>query len=57
MTHAIRLLVSDIDSTLVWRGMLPPTNATALNHIRQQGVQVVLATVRKFSSAKEIIQR
>jgi len=54
VTHAIRLLVSDIDSTLVWRGLLPPTNATALNHIRQQGVQVVLATVRKYSSAKEI---
>jgi HAD superfamily hydrolase (TIGR01484 family) len=54
VTHAIRLLVSDIDSTLVWRGMLPPANTTALNRIHQQGVQVVLATVRKFSSAKEI---
>lgn len=54
MTSPVRLLVSDIDSTLVWRGMLPPANTTALNRIRQQGVQVVLATVRKFSSAKEI---
>ena len=54
VTPTIRLLVSDIDSTLVWRGMLPPANYTALNRVRQQGVQVVLATVRKFSSAKEI---
>ena len=54
MTSPVRLLVSDIDSTLVWRGMLPPANTTALNRIRHQGVQVVLATVRKFSSAKEI---
>lgn len=50
----IRLIATDIDGTLIWRGVLPDQNRHALHHAHQQGVQVVLATVRKYSSAKEI---
>jgi hypothetical protein len=50
----IRLIATDIDGTLIWRGALPDINRTALHQAHQHGVQVVLATVRKYSSAKEI---
>jgi len=52
--NPIRLIVSDIDSTLIWRGHLPPQNRAALAAAHQRGIHVVLATVRKYSSAKEI---
>ncbi|MFZ9858234.1 MAG: HAD family hydrolase [Roseiflexaceae bacterium] len=50
----IRLIATDIDGTLVWRGILPERNRQALHQAHHHGVQVVLATVRKYSSAKEI---
>ena len=54
VTHHIRLIASDIDGTLVWRGVLPDRNRRALQRAQAAGYQVVLATVRKYSSAKEI---
>ena len=54
MTYDIRLIASDIDGTLVWRGALPPANRVALRNAQRAGYQVLLATVRKYSSAKEI---
>ena len=53
-TTPIRVIVSDIDSTLIWRGHLPSQNREALAIAHQRGIHVVLATVRKYSSAKEI---
>lgn len=52
----IRLIASDIDSTLIWRDYLPPQNITAIHRAQHHGVQFVLATVRKYSSAREIAQ-
>jgi hydroxymethylpyrimidine pyrophosphatase-like HAD family hydrolase len=52
-TSSIRMIVSDIDSTLIWRGHLPPQNRVALATAHQRGIHVVLATVRKYSSAKK----
>ena len=54
MTHDLRLIASDIDGTLLWRGALPPANRVALRNAQRAGYQVLLATVRKYSSAKEI---
>ncbi len=54
VAQRIRLIASDIDGTLVWRGALPPTNRIALRNAQRAGYQVLLATVRKYSSAKEI---
>lgn len=50
----IRLIVSDIDSTLIWRGQLPPRNRHALQQAVDRGITVMLASVRKYSSAREI---
>ena len=50
----IRLIVSDIDSTLVWRGQLPPRNRQAIQRAVDRGITVMLASVRKYSSAREI---
>lgn len=53
----VRLIVSDIDSTLLWRDHLPPANITAIQRAQAAGVQFMLATVRKYSSAYEIAQQ
>ncbi|MFM2032674.1 MAG: hypothetical protein RLZZ297_1439 [Chloroflexota bacterium] len=52
--RAIRLIASDIDGTLIWRGALPAANRHAVQQAHAAGYQVVLATVRKYDSAKEI---
>ena len=54
VAQRIRLIASDIDGTLIWRGALPPANRIALRNAQRAGYQVLLATVRKYSSAKEI---
>ncbi len=54
VAQRIRLIASDIDGTLIWRGVLPDRNRRALQRAQAAGYQVLLATVRKYSSAKEI---
>ncbi len=52
----IRLLALDIDGTLLTsRGELTARNQTALQAAKQQGVQVVLLTGRRFNSARELV--
>jgi len=54
----IKLLALDIDGTLLTtRGELTPRNSAAINRARQSGVQIVLLTGRRFSSARELVQR
>lgn len=54
----IKLLALDIDGTLLTpRGELTPRNSAAINGARQLGVLVVLVTGRRFSSARELMQK
>lgn len=53
----IRLIVSDIDSTLIDQGYLPPQNIAALAEAADRGVRVALATIRKLDSTRQISRR
>ncbi|MEM8530692.1 MAG: HAD family hydrolase [Chloroflexota bacterium] len=53
----MRLIVSDIDDTLVHKGMLPPRNRDVLSQALAQDVRLVLATVRKYDSAMQVVQK
>lgn len=54
----IKLLALDIDGTLLTpRGEITARNSSAINNARQSGVQIVLVTGRRFSSARELAQR
>ncbi len=54
----IRLIVSDIDSTLIdHAGYLPPDNVVALAEANALGVRVALATIRKRDSALYIAEQ
>ena len=51
----VRLLISDIDSTLLGPGgELPAENIAAIQHASARGVRVALATIRKRDSAQLI---
>ncbi|MFN0111894.1 MAG: Cof-type HAD-IIB family hydrolase [Blastocatellia bacterium] len=53
-----KLIALDIDGTLLTtRGEITPRTSQALNQARQLGVQVVLVTGRRFSSARELVLR
>ena len=54
----IKLLALDIDGTLLTpQGEITTRNSAAINSARQSGVQIVLVTGRRFSSARELAQR
>ena len=54
----IRLLAIDIDGTLLdTRGNIPPTNVTALARAIDAGVEVVLATGRRYEFARTIFEQ
>ena len=53
-----KLIALDIDGTLLTaRGEITPRTSQALNQAKQLGVQVVLVTGRRFSSARELVLR
>ena len=53
-----KLIALDIDGTLLTtRGEITPRTSQALNQARQLGVQIVLVTGRRFSSARELVLR
>jgi HAD superfamily hydrolase (TIGR01484 family) len=54
----IRLIISDIDGTLLGPGgLLPPENVVALELAAERGVRLALATIRKRDSAELIVRR
>ncbi|NOK61265.1 MAG: hypothetical protein GFH27_549305n34 [Chloroflexi bacterium AL-W] len=53
----MRLIVSDIDDTLIHKGVLPPRNRDVLSQALTQNVRLVLATVRKYDSAMQVVQQ
>lgn len=54
----IRLIISDIDSTLLGPGgMLPEDNITALRAAASRGVRLAVATIRKYDSTRLIADR
>lgn len=53
-----KLIALDIDGTLLTtRGEITPRTSQAINKARELGVQVVLVTGRRFSSARELVLR
>ncbi|MBS1787254.1 MAG: HAD family phosphatase [Acidobacteria bacterium] len=53
-----KLIALDIDGTLLTaRGEITPRTSQAINQARTLGVQVVLVTGRRFSSARELVLR
>ena len=53
----MRLIATDIDDTLIHRGVLPPRNRDVLAQAVAQDVRLVLATVRKYDSAMQVVQK
>ena len=54
----IRLLAIDIDGTLLdTRGKIPPANVTAVARAIEAGVEVVLATGRRYEFARAIFEQ
>jgi len=54
----IRLLAIDIDGTLLdTRGSIPPANVEAVGRAIEAGVEVVLATGRRYDFARAIFER
>jgi hydroxymethylpyrimidine pyrophosphatase-like HAD family hydrolase len=54
----IRLIISDIDSTLLGPGgVLPEDNIAALRAAAARGVRLAVATIRKYDSARLIADR
>ncbi len=55
---SFRWLITDIDGTLLDdAGGLPPRNRAALEHCRRQGIPVVLATGRRWSTLRRLVDR
>ena len=56
--HVIRLLAIDIDGTLLdTRGSIPPANVDAVARAIDAGVEVVLATGRRYEFARAIFEQ
>ena len=54
----VRLLAIDIDGTLLdTRGAIPPANVEAVARAIEAGVEVVLATGRRYEFARAIFER
>lgn len=53
----MRLIATDIDDTLIHKGVLPPRNRDVLSQALKQDVRLVLATVRKYDSAMQVVQQ
>lgn len=58
MSLAYRLVITDIDGTLLCDdGSLPPDNRAALAHCRAKGVRTCLATGRRWTTCKRLLDR
>jgi 5-amino-6-(5-phospho-D-ribitylamino)uracil phosphatase len=53
----IRLIITDIDGTLLDYGDLPPGNAEALAAALERGARLALATIRKRDATEQIARR
>jgi Cof subfamily protein (haloacid dehalogenase superfamily) len=58
MSQAFRIVITDIDGTLLADyGTLPPDNRAALAHCRSQGVLTCLATGRRWTTCRRLLDR
>jgi Cof subfamily protein (haloacid dehalogenase superfamily) len=58
MSQAFRIVITDIDGTLLADdGSLPPDNRAALAHCRAQGVLTCLATGRRWTTCRRLLER
>jgi Cof subfamily protein (haloacid dehalogenase superfamily) len=58
MSLAYRLVITDIDGTLLAdNGSLPPDNRAALAHCRARGVRTCLATGRRWTTCRRLLDR
>src|SRR4051812_4615396 len=58
MSHAYRIVITDIDGTLLADdGSLPADNRAALAHCRARGVRTCLATGRRWTSCRLLLNR
>lgn len=58
MSLAFRIVITDIDGTLLADdGTLPPDNRAALAHCRAQGVLTCLATGRRWTTCRRLLER
>ncbi|MEO7910490.1 MAG: HAD hydrolase family protein, partial [Roseiflexaceae bacterium] len=54
----IKLIISDIDGTLISSGgILPSENIAALGLAAARGVRLAVATIRKRDSAEQIVRQ
>jgi Cof subfamily protein (haloacid dehalogenase superfamily) len=58
MSRAYRIVITDIDGTLLADdGSMPPDNRAALAHCRARGVRTCLATGRRWTTCRRLLDR
>jgi hydroxymethylpyrimidine pyrophosphatase-like HAD family hydrolase len=58
LTTDVRIIAIDIDGTLLdSQGMLPPANVEALARAIEAGIEIVLATGRRYDFARPVFER